>query len=359
MRIYLIILIVSSLPYLAFSKKETFVKVLISSGSKNKIQSLSESIRFNSKGLLIHNKKIKSINGNYYYQTKKNLIIGKNKYSGDFSLIKHTKGLQPKKRENKYLLILNLPLENYLGGVLEGEISHSWPMESMKAQAIAARTYAYWVLKNNKNKDYDIKSSVSHQVFKGNKDVHPNFKKALMKTKGTILTHRNEPIQTFFTATCGGETEKPKYVWGSTTRLPYFQNINCPYCTTHPKYRWKAKISLATVERKLKFKVSGKIKSIRVVKRSPSKRALTIEITSSKGRVNLSGNEFRLALGGRVVQSLRFKLKQNKTNIYFNGRGYGHGVGLCQWGAKTMAEKGYSSRKILQFYYKQVKFKKI
>ena len=366
MKIYLITLVLSLLPSLVFpkkdfskkdfSKKETFIKVLMATGSKTELQSLIQSIRFNNDHLFIDDKKITAVGGDYYYKTKKSLIINKNKYRGHFAFIKS------KKRPGEYLFIIKLPIEDYIGGVLKGEISTSWPLESINAQAIASRTYAHWMIQNKKSKIYDIKSSVSHQVFKGNVDVHPHFKKALIKTKGIILTHRNEPIQTFFTAACGGETEKPKYVWSSTDQLTYFQNIRCPYCTTHPKYQWRAKMSLSTIEQKLnrrqKLKKNhGRIKSVRVSRRSPSGRALVIEITTSQGRVNLSGNAFRLAIGGTIVQSLRFKLNQRKNHLYFTGRGYGHGVGLCQWGAKTMAERGYSYQRILKFYYKQSRLK--
>ena len=330
--------------------------MLIASGSKAKLQQLSASIRFTAKGVSINRgKPIPPVKGNYYLAPKGVVTVGAFKYRGRFALLK-----SPQKR-GEYLLILKLPLETYLGGVLEGEISHSWPLESMKVQAIAARTYAYWMINNSKGRPYHIKSTTSHQVFKGSEKVHPRFKKALALTKRTVLTHKGKPLQTFFTAACGGETERAHYVWVSDKKLPYFQNIRCRYCTTHPKYKWEAKLSTKTVQGRLKgrFPGLGSIRSIRIKKRSPSKRALVVEVVGSRGRTNVSGNAFRLALGAKTIASLRFNLKKRGRSYVFSGTGYGHGVGLCQWGAKTMAEKGYSYRRILAFYYKQARLQKL
>lgn len=356
-RIYSITLSISLLLHLAsaITAENIRIKVLLASGTKYELQSQTSALKFTAKGLMVNGKRFPSIKGNYYFAPKEPLKIGKIKCKGQFLLLK----TNPKKAN--YLLILSLPLEHYLGGVLEGEISHSWPAESIKVQAIAARTYAYWIINNSGNRRYHIKSDTSHQVFKGNEGVHPSFKKAIRATSGIILTYKRSPIQTFFTATCGGQTEKPVNVWNSPTKMPHFKSIKCPYCTTHPKYKWTAKLSAKKIKQKLKTKLPGlrSIRSIRIVKYSPSRRALTLEINDGSRKNHLSGNAFRLTLGGTTIQSLRFKLKKQGNYYLFKGNGYGHGVGLCQWGAKTMAQKGYSHRKILQFYYKQVKMKKI
>lgn len=337
------------------------IKVLIASGDKSYLQSKIKALRFVGRNIKIQGRTIPSVEGNYFFSLAKPLTIGKYMYKGRFLLIKD------KKKRDKYLLILSLPMEKYLGGVLEGEISHSWPLESMKVQAIAARTYAYWIIKNNSNKRYHVKSDTSHQVFKGSEGVNSNFKKALNATQGIILTYKKNsrsirsPIQTFFTAACGGETEKPYYVWNSLEKNPSFQSIRCNYCITHPKYNWTLKASTKKMSQKLRSRLAnmGTIKSIRVVKRSPSRRVLTIEISDGRKKYQLPGNIFRLALGGTHVLSLRFKIKKRGKSYLFTGTGYGHGVGLCQWGAKTMAEKGYSHHRILKYYYKQAKLQKI
>ena len=332
------------------SATPTNIKILLFEGSKQKLAFILKGLKFYDNQVSLKGKNIPKINGKHIFKTSKPLEIKGNFYSGLFAIITKSRSCQ---------LIQLLPLEDYLGGVLAGEISHSWPLESMKVQAVAARTYAYWVMKNSKKKPYHIKSGTSHQVFKGNERIHPDFKKALASTKGMILAHRGEPIQTFFTATCGGETEKPKYVWPTGKNFPYFQSVRCPYCKGHPKYKWSNKLPVKKIEQKLAKLNIGKIRHLRINKHSPSKRALEIYIRGSKKNMVLSGNKFRLAVGGTVISSLKFKLTKKGNYYHFRGTGYGHGVGLCQWGAKTMADKGYSYRRILQFYYKQARLKKL
>ncbi len=280
------------------------------------------------------------------------LKVGKTKYFGKV-------GFQ--KKADKVVVINYLPLEIYIMGVLQGEISSSWPNAAIKAQAIAARSYAVYLMKQNKNKSYDVVNSEKNQVFRSLDQVHPNIEKNVIETKGVVMTYKNEPIQTFFHATCGGMTEKAEDVWPSDKKFAYFKNIRCHYCTTHPKYSWNYKISSEELQEKLKksLKITS-IKSLKIIEYTPSGRIKKVKVVSGDNKEYFfSGNQLRAYLNPSKLLSTKFKFKKRNGEYYFAGKGFGHGVGLCQWGAKTMAERGFGYKKILNFYYKNIKIKSI
>ena len=265
-------------------------------------------------------------------------------YTGLFIIIKH---------QNQYLIINQVPMEAYLAGVLMGEISPQWPQEAIRAQAIAARSYAYHLIQKNKNQPYHLVSTDKAQVFHGTHSIHEALRQNILHTKHILLTSKRGPIISFFHASCGGKTARPNEVWHPNQKSPpYFQNIRCHYCKSHPSYDWEFTLSSVQLEKQLQkhLKPNETIKRMRVLKRSASKRITSIEIrTSTKRQFNLSGNQFRRLISPRALKSLNFKMKvvsfpskkksssviNEDKGISFSGRGYGHGVGLCQWGAKN------------------------
>ncbi len=313
---------------------------------KNHFQIQNNKFRFQNKTYIIQNDKFLKIPENYP------LVIKNIDYFGKIKIVQ---------KKGTYFLINYLPLELYLEGVLAGEISYSWPNAAIKAQAIASRSYAVYLMKKRKNEIFDIVNSESNQVFKGVDSSHPNIKKNVLATKDVIMTYRNEPIQTFFSATCGGMTEKAEDVWSSDKKLAYFKNIRCHYCTTHPKFNWDYQINNKTLTTKLMAKLGiKKVKRWEIVERSGSKRVKKIMVVDEKNKKHfLSGNELRVLLNPAKVLSTKFKLTKRNNKYHFKGTGFGHGVGLCQWGAKTMAERGFSHKRILNFYYKNITIKPI
>lgn len=262
--------------------------------------------------------------------------------------------------KKKFIYVVNiLPIEKYLLGVVRKEISYSWPDEAIRAQAIAARSYGYRKYLENYDKLYHLKGNTSDQAFGGILNVHDNIVRGVRDTEGKILVYDDYPILTFFHASCGGMTEKASNVWPTSEDLPYFQNIRCSYCTTHPHYSWKYQVGVDKINQKLSSKLGKQVTSFHIQKLSSSGRVSQITVSTRKGRETISGNDFRLAVGTTDLLSTKFKIKRNGDQYYIDGKGFGHGVGLCQWGAKTMAEKGYSAKRILNFYYHKIRFSNI
>ncbi|MDA0713433.1 MAG: SpoIID/LytB domain-containing protein, partial [bacterium] len=226
----------------------------------------------------------------------------------------------------------SLPLETYLVGTVASEVPQSWPDETLKAQAIAARTYAVWQTSRREGKNYDVKSSVMDQVYKGVKNEHSKAVKAVNDTKGQILSYNKKPVQAYFHSNCGGKTENAKDVWGMS--LNYLPSSSCTYGKSDPKYYWTYSISKKSLNEALSKILPGPITKIKIIKKTSSKRAKTLEIFNKKQSKKISGEVLRGLLGysslrSTLIDSIRFGFSE----VTFKGKGYGHGVGMCQWGA--------------------------
>lgn len=279
-------------------------------------------------------------------------------YKGHFYLVR---------KKNNWLFINETDLPKYLRGVLPSEMNPSWPLEALKAQAIAARTYGlYHVLKNN-GMPYHVHSTTASQVYSGTGGVNTNIDKAVTETRGIVLTYKGKVFPAFFHSTSGGITEKGDALWGKK-KFGFTKIVKTEYGKNSPYYTWK---TMMPVERflnflKRKFDMDS-IKSFHIVKRSDSGRVKSIRLIGKKNGENTSqeidGNKFRLAFGAGKLKSLLFELGESsdgqKQNIVFEGRGYGHGVGMCQWGANDMARQGKSAREILEYYYNNIQLEKI
>jgi stage II sporulation protein D len=262
-------------------------------------------------------------------------------------------------KDNSSLLVINeLNLEDYLAGLINHEISSRWPMEAVKAQAVAARTYALYQKKLRKDPRYDLESTVANQVYGGSDREDELALQAVKETEGEVALYNGEPIQALYHSSCGGETEASDDVWGR--EVPYLKRIKDPYCTEAPNYFWQYRIGVEELgERLRRFGRLGEIGSILIQKRSRSGRVASILIRHSRGSFEISGKEFREALGFENLRSTNFTVKSKGDSFYFAGSGGGHGVGMCQWGAKGMAEDGKSYREILKWYYPGVTVRRI
>jgi stage II sporulation protein D len=263
--------------------------------------------------------------------------------------------------------VINLiGLEDYLNGVLPREVGVDWPVESLKAQAVISRTYVLANFGKSNSKGYDVSSDVFSQVYGGLQDEHPASNAAVKATEGEVLIDdKGLPVLTFFHSSCGGETESPQYVWSEIKDPPsYLASVSDPFCKDDPFYNWVYEISASTLQKRLRkahLKL-GTIKSVSVGKTSPSGRASTFLIESSKEKsksrtqTTISGNAFRIAVGPDELRStLLTEIKKRGTMFRFEGRGWGHGVGLCQWGARGRALAGHSYGKIIEGYYPHVR----
>jgi stage II sporulation protein D len=253
---------------------------------------------------------------------------------------------------DKGMLVVNeLPLEDYLVGLINCEISSQWPMEAIKAQAVIARTYALYQREVRRNAPYHLESTVLDQVYDGC-DIEDNRAvRGVRETAGEVLTYKGAIIQAFYHSNCGGHTEAAENVWG--VGLPYLQGVDCRYCLTAPSGRWEQSLSLNRIETQLRsagYQVSG-LKEVRTGMRNRSGRLTDLTLVGARSRQRITAVNFRKALGYGVIRSTNFEARTVGGEVVFTGIGFGHGVGLCQWGAKQRAADGFDYREILAYYY--------
>jgi len=276
------------------------------------------------------------------------LCLGNYLYNGNFYITIST---------NRLLLIEETGIENYLKGVLPNEISAKWHIEAIKAQAVAARSFAYYFKTKNIKNLFDLKKDTFSQVYTGITLTNEIFNKAIKDTEDEVIVYENEIIYTPFHSACGGGTEDSKNVWG--TSLPYLRYVPCNYCSLSPYYEWSATFTEKDLIEKFYNYNIKKINRIIGEGRSISGRWREIKIIADNGEIVLNSNKFRLILGSDKIRSTRFIIINERGRWTFKGRGWGHGVGLCQWGAKSMAEKGYKYEHILRYYFRGTKIVKI
>jgi stage II sporulation protein D len=237
-------------------------------------------------------------------------------------------------------LINVIPLEEYLAAVLGSEMPVSFPPEALKAQAIAARTYALQKKLEAYGSPFYLGSSVLHQVYGGVTSEDPRTRAAVEATRGEVLTYELAPIEAYFHASCGGRTESGQAALQRD--LPYLQPVDCP-CGKLPASRWSAAVS----EAELREALNGSPEGLRISGRTATRRVTRM---SAADGVSLDGPRFRQRLGYTKLKSLDFGVEKTAHGYLFTGRGYGHGAGLCQWGAKVLADGDWSYKDILSHY---------
>lgn len=251
------------------------------------------------------------------------------------------------------LTVVNeIDVEDYLKGVLPWESNPEWPKEALKAQAVVSRTYA--IFKNIENQDFPftLSSDVGSQVYSGKSIEHPLSNQAVDQTRGEILTYRGKIFPAFFHSTCGGGTTRADYQWKIEAH-PSLKGVECPFCQASKYYAWKAELSVSEVQRLLAKKgyALSDIQDVTPEEPDDSGRPRFLAIRHAAGTLKLSANEFRLAVGPDRIRSTRIKVAKEGDRLMVKGRGWGHGVGMCQFGAKHLAELGYRYADILRYYY--------
>jgi stage II sporulation protein D len=251
------------------------------------------------------------------------------------------------------LVVVNeLPFEDYLVGVLRAESSERWAAEALRAQAIAARTYAAYHRLHNAARAYHVVASNAHQQFAGRVTVGSPAWMAVQETTGQVLRWEGELFPTFYHANSGGYTDEPRNVFG-TRSIGALSAVVCPLAAGSPNFQWTLELRLNDLSERLQRGGLGvgAVRNIEVTERTSSLRAGTVTVRGSSGIRRLRGNDFRRVIGYDTLKSTLFAVAVDGEVARFSGRGYGHGVGMCQWGAKAMAELGASAQQILAFYY--------
>lgn len=240
-------------------------------------------------------------------------------------------------------------LEEYLYSVIGGEMDSSWPQEALKAQAIAARTYALYEREKQRNNPvYDLGDSPDRwQIYKGVSSESPNTYSAVDNTAGKVLTHDNRIILSVFHACSGGHTENVEDVWGNT--LPYLRAVQ-DFDQNVKECNWVKTFSSGEISARISG--IGNIKDMITESVSPFRSVKTLKIVGVQGTKVLQGEEVRTALR---LKSTRFTVSKGANGSFIlQGLGYGHGLGMSQWGAYNLAQRGANYLQILGHYYKGV-----
>ena len=256
-------------------------------------------------------------------------------------------------RKGQKLSVVNqVDLEEYVKGVVPSEVSAAWHPEMLKVQAVAARTYALYNKMLSAAREYDVMSTIQDQVYRGRLGVDHRVEEAVETTRGMVVTHLQAPIYAAFSSTAAGPTEDAVNVWANKD-LPYLKGVECPFDIESPYYQWKVNVKLDQLEQNLRRQgVSvGTIATITPIAYSRAGRVARLRILHSGGEAVLRGEDLRKAAGYTVIPSTQFEVESIGAEVVFTGYGAGHAVGLCQWGAKELAELGYSYPSILQYYY--------
>tara|TARA_Y100001933_G_scaffold91169_1_gene92153 strand:+ start:1053 stop:2252 length:1200 start_codon:yes stop_codon:yes gene_type:complete len=365
----------------AIAAKEPLIRVLIARGQKLRVRSdgkipMSITSRFFSnkkiKGFTINRKNNRTnfvfdINRDKLYEIKKNkkftirtsdkrgLWLGGKRYSGTINIL----------LINDEIFAVNiLGIEQYLSSVVGSEMPPKWHLEALKAQAIASRTYA---LKKKGNGIYDIDSTQNDQVYNGLESRTYKTRRAVRSTRSLVIIHNDKLINALFHSSSGGITENSQDVWSNN--YPYLSSVK-DFDHNNPKLTWSKNFTRTQFQKE--FPDIGLIKDIKITGLSDTGRIKTLKIYGVNGSKDLSGKDFRRKM--KLNSTLfRFKIYKKEIDLddklvkssgdlstsflKISGMGSGHGVGMSQWGAKFLAQKGYNSKEILKHYYKGVNIK--
>ena len=255
--------------------------------------------------------------------------------------------------------IETIPLEQYLIGVLSGEMPVSYEIEALKAQAVAARTYTLKKMETNKNNQFDLVDNTNDQMYLDDNYLkklwsqnYDNYikkiKQAVNETTGEYLTYDGKIIKAFFFSTSSGKTENCKDVFGEN--LPYLVSVSSTWDENSPSYIDKKTFTKEEFYEKLNLPYEEKL-DIEIT-RNDTNSINTITINNNQ----LKGTDFRYELN---LKSTNIDIKNLDDKIEITSKGFGHGVGLSQYGAQELALKGYKYDEILKYYYQGTEFKKI
>ncbi|MDC3160630.1 SpoIID/LytB domain-containing protein [Prochlorococcus sp. AH-716-G04] len=359
--------------------REPLIRVLISKHRNLRIRS-DKSIPLIIKGQKFSNKKIKGLtvkkennrtslffdrNKQKIYDLKnkvkfvvkssdgRGIWVGQKRYSGILNILV---------LDSEILVINILGIEKYLSSVVGSEMPAKWPLEALKAQAIASRTYA---LKQKGNPIYDIDSTQKNQVYNGLESRTYQTVRAVRSTRSLVLTYKNKLINALFHSSSGGMTENSQDVWKN--EYPYLSSVR-DFDRNNPKLQWKKKFSSGELQKL--FPEIGGINKIEILNITNTGRVKNVKIFGKYGSDQISGVDIRKRMNLKST-FMRFKFIEDKKYISDNdnsnipiektlivfGQGSGHGVGMSQWGARYMASKGQKAERILKHFYKGVGIK--
>jgi len=254
-----------------------------------------------------------------------------------------------------------IKMEDYVAGVVAAEMEPTWPVNALAAQAILARTFALENMKSGRVRQLhgtDVSTSINESQAYNPSRISKQVRQAVANTRGKVITYQGNYVKAWFNACDGGVTASAAEGLSYTkTPTPYLRagiKDNCLAVTTPQNRAWEARIPLEQVRaavQKISGKDPGAITSVRIAQKGPSGRAQTLQI----GSANIGAPALRLTLGSELVRSTFLTgATIEGDQLVLKGKGFGHGVGMCQWGAKKLAEQNYTPENIIKYYYKGI-----
>ncbi len=270
------------------------------------------------------------------------IILNGRVFKGDMLLIRDS---------NRLSAVNYVELEDYIKGVLYHEVSHYWPEEALRAQAVVSRTFVLYQAQANTKNDFDVTNDTYSQLYGGLTSERFRTNRAVDETRRQVLTYKKKLFPTYFSATCGGHTEDSSVLWNIS--LPPLKGVVCEFCKESPHYNWHVVLSQDEVRDKLKaagYKVK-KVKSIEIQSRDSSGRITGLKLIDDDRETKIKAKDFRSIIGSTVIRSTNFTVSPAGDDLVFEGFGWGHGVGMCQWGSYFFAKAGRTHQEILKYYY--------
>ena len=275
------------------------------------------------------------------------LTIGSKRYRGTL-LLRANSG-------ETVTVIAELAMEEYLLGVLPYEMEPQWPLESLKAQAVVARTFAYYNMGKYRRSGFDLTSDTRSQMYGGLVPVYENVRRAVHETRGEVLGYKGQLLSVYYHACCGGRTQDQSAVWPSGAESPRpLKGVKDRYCAASPHFRWNVFFQDSDILEALQSRrmIGGGLKWLKAAKRDAAGMIRVFSAKIGSETMSLRATDLRKQLGNTELRSSRIRqVVRRKRGYEFQGGGNGHGVGLCQWGARLQADKGRRYEQILSFYF--------
>ncbi|MGR3221348.1 MAG: SpoIID/LytB domain-containing protein [Candidatus Anammoxibacter sp.] len=300
--------------------------------------------------ILIGNNRYKRGTIELVVKTGGKIKVNNNSYRGTIKIIPRVNG--------KFLVIEGTDVESFLQGVIGSEMPASWPKNTLFAQTVAARTYVLYKKKKRNADMYHINKL--DLAYKGILNENSKTRDMVNKSKGIIMVYNWQIFPGYFHSTCGGHTEDVYHTFKEKS-IPPLAGVACGYCKSSKYYRWQTDVNKGALGTKLhkRYKTVTSFSSIRPVDIGPGGHAATIEIRSSSKTKKIDANTFRLLVGPNKLFSTAFTVKNTGMNLKLSGKGWGHGVGLCQYGSRGMGKLGFKWFEILKHYYPKIDLVKI
>ena len=262
-------------------------------------------------------------------------------------------------KDEKTGIINEVPFEDYIKGVVAGEMPATFELEALKAQAVASRSYAMYQMTATKDREYDVLNTTANQVYLTDQELKENWKEeypekinkikeAIAETSGEYLTYEGKVINAMFFSTSVGATENSEEVFVSA--LPYLRSVDSKWDEASPAYTDTYTFTLEEFYKKLNLQYKQTL-TIEVTSKTSTGRTRTLKINGTE----INGRDLATKLN---LRSNYFDIVQNENNVTITTKGFGHGVGMSQYGANGMAKEGYKYDQILKHYYQNTEIKK-